>query len=49
MFVCKEMQKLRDWLDQHNIPWEDCSEDVRATVPLYKIQRENLSDEVGLC
>lgn len=27
MIVCKEMQKLRDWLDQHSIPWEDCSED----------------------
>ena len=26
MVVCKEMQKLRDWLDQHSIPWEDCSE-----------------------
>lgn len=35
MVVCKEMQKLRDWLDQHNIPWEDCSEDVRTTVPFY--------------
>ena len=27
MEVCKEMQKLRDWLDQNNIPWIDFSED----------------------
>ena len=27
MEVCKEMQKLRDWLDKNNIDWEDASED----------------------
>jgi hypothetical protein len=37
MVVCKEMQKLREWLDQHNIPWEDCSEEfeVRCKIPFY--------------
>lgn len=29
MEVCKEMQKLRNWLDQNSIPWEDCSDDFR--------------------
>lgn len=27
MEVCEEMQKLRDWLDENNIDWEDASED----------------------
>lgn len=27
MEVCKEMQKLRDWLDENNIEWEDASEE----------------------
>jgi len=27
MEVCEEMQKLRDWLDENNIDWEDMSED----------------------
>ena len=27
MEICKEMQKLRDWLDENNIPWMDQSED----------------------
>lgn len=24
--ICKEMQKLRNWLDKHNIVWRDDSE-----------------------
>ncbi len=27
MVVCEEMKKLRNWLDQNNIPWVDFSED----------------------
>lgn len=27
MFVCEEMQKLRDWLDQNSIQWSDVSDD----------------------
>lgn len=27
MEICKEMQKLRNWLDENNIPWMDQSED----------------------
>lgn len=27
MFVCEEMQKLRDWLDQNSIQWLDVSDD----------------------
>ena len=26
MEVCEEMQKLRDWLDEEKIEWEDHSE-----------------------
>lgn len=29
MEVCEEMQKLRDWLDENGINWEDNSEDLR--------------------
>lgn len=28
MVVCNEMQQLRNLLDEKNIPWEDCSEDM---------------------
>lgn len=28
MIVCEEMQKLRTWLDENKIPWEDVSEDI---------------------
>lgn len=28
MEVCKEMAKLRKWLDDKNIEWEDYSEDI---------------------
>ena len=28
MEVCAEMQRLRSWLDAHNIPWHDASEDI---------------------
>lgn len=28
MIICTEMQKIRDWLDQNSIPWEDYSDDT---------------------
>ena len=33
MEVCKEMQKLRDWLDENEICWEDVSEDFGKGIP----------------
>lgn len=39
MQVCKEMQKLRDWLDENKIPWEDVSEDF-CRFNLNKIEHE---------
>lgn len=26
MKICKEMKKLREWLDEHNIEWKDMSD-----------------------
>lgn len=28
MTVCEEMQKLRDWLDESGIEWQDKSDDI---------------------
>lgn len=33
MEVCEEMQKLRDWLDENGINWEDNSEDLCRHMP----------------
>lgn len=33
MEVCEEMQKLRDWLDENGINWEDNSEDFSRYMP----------------
>lgn len=33
-YVCKEMQKLRDWLDSQKIPWEDVSSDYKDMAPV---------------
>lgn len=33
MEVCEEMQKLRDWLDENGINWEDNSEDIFRDIP----------------
>ena len=41
MEICKEMQKLRNWLDENNIPWMDQSED-------YHIDLEKLG-EMWMC
>ncbi len=31
MVVCNEMQQLRKFLDEKNIPWEDASDDMTRT------------------
>ena len=37
MVVCAEMQKLREWLDEKNIKWEDRSQDwSHLTGAIYK-------------
>lgn len=33
MEICEEMQKLRDWLDENGINWEDNSEDLSRYMP----------------
>ncbi len=33
MEICEEMQKLRDWLDENGINWEDNSEDFSRYMP----------------
>ena len=33
MEICEEMQKLRDWLDENGINWEDNSEDLSRHMP----------------
>ena len=33
MEVCEEMQKLRDWLDENGINWDDNSEDLSRYMP----------------
>ena len=39
MEICEEMQKLRDWLDENGINWEDNSEELSRydLVPEYKM------------
>lgn len=32
-YVCEKMQKLRDWLDDQQIPWEDVSSDYKDMIP----------------
>lgn len=33
MQICKEMQKLREWLNENDISWEDNSEDLSRYMP----------------
>ena len=39
MEVCREMKKLRKWLDDSNIPWEDKSDLPKKVMPDYFIYR----------
>ena len=36
MEVVPEMQKLRNWLDEHEIPWEDASDDYKTEISGYE-------------
>lgn len=35
MYVCDEMQKLRDFLDEKDITWRDNSENMKSTIEMW--------------